>query len=72
MQINESVWETIYVYDYVYLHVSFVDHNHFLPFKSPLDQTLLASESGKGGLITTFYSSLPNVGLGLAHTVISD
>lgn len=58
--------------DYVYLHVSFVDHNNFLPFKSQLDQTLLASESEKRGLMAIFYSSLPNMGLGLGHMVISD
>lgn len=45
----------IYMYDYVYLHVSFVDHNNFLPFTSQLDQTLLASGSGKSGLMAVFY-----------------
>lgn len=60
------------MYDYVYLHVSFVDHNNFLPFMSQLNQTLLASGSGKSGLMAIFYSSLLNMGLGLGHTVISD
>lgn len=60
------------MYDYVYLHVSFVDHNNFLPFTSQLDQTFLASGSGKSGLMTIFYSSLLNMGLGLGHTVVSD
>lgn len=62
-----SMYMIMYIYTYPLLTTTIS-----FPFKSPLDQTLLASESGKGGLITTFYSSLPNVGLGLAHTVISD
>lgn len=60
------------MYNYVYLHVSFVDHNNFLPFTSQLNQTLLASGSGKSGLMAIFYSSLLSMGFGLSHTVISD
>lgn len=48
----------------------------FLPLESQLDQTLLASESRKRGLMqggmAINYSSSLNVGLGLGHTVGSD
>lgn len=57
----------MYIYTYHLLTTTI-----FLPFKSQLDQTLLASESGKRGLMAIFYSSLPNMGLGLGHMVISD